>query len=91
MRDPRKRRELTLHNLLANNSPFSWRALFAFVIATILSTVLLWVGKLEPTHWVEVMMWIGGFFITGETAKKFAKKQPETEEFTQTNNNQTGD
>jgi hypothetical protein len=26
------------------------------------------------------MMWIGGFFITGETAKKFAKKQPEVVE-----------
>lgn len=25
------------------------------------------------------MMWIGGFFITGETAKKFAKKQPESD------------
>ena len=74
MSDPRKRREFSLHNLLSHNSPFSWRALFAFVISTVLSTGLLWVGKLEPDHWVEVMMWIGGFFITGETAKKFAKK-----------------
>jgi len=79
MRDARKKRKLTIHNLLANNSPFSWRSLFAFVVSTILSTTLLWVGKLEPTHWVEVMMWIGGFFITGETAKKFAKKQPEAD------------
>jgi len=75
MSDPRKRREFSLHNLLSNNSPFSWRALFAFVITTTLSTGLLWVDKLEPTHWVEVMMWVGGFFITGEAAKKFAKKQ----------------
>ena len=74
MRDPRKKRELSLYNLLSNNSPFSWRSLFAFVVSTILSTVLLWVGKLEPPHWVELQMWIGGFFITGETAKKFAKK-----------------
>ncbi len=28
------------------------------------------------------MMWIGGFFITGETAKKFAKKQPDVVEET---------
>ena len=80
MRDPRKKRELTIHNLLSNNSPFSWRSLFAFVIATILSTTLLWVNKIEPTHWVELMMWVGGFFITGETAKKFAKKNNEVVE-----------
>jgi hypothetical protein len=29
------------------------------------------------------MMWIGGFFITGETAKKFAKKRDEAVEETQ--------
>jgi len=79
MRDTKKRWEFSLKNLLAHNSPYSWRALFAFVVSTILSTVLLWVGKLEPTHWVEVMMWIGGFFITGEAAKKFAKKHPEAD------------
>jgi len=85
MRNHKNKREFTLHNLLLNNSPFSWRSLFAFVVSMILSTVLLWVGKLEPTHWVEVIMWIGGFFITGETAKKFAKKNPEaTEETTPT-------
>ena len=91
MRDPRKRRELTIHNLLANNSPFSWRSLFSFVVITILSTTLLCLGKIDASNWVELQMWIGGFFITGETAKKFAKKHPETEEFTQTNVNQTGD
>ena len=80
MRVSRKKRGLTIHNLLANNSPYSWRSLFAFVVSTLLSTVLLWLGKLEPTHWVEVMMWIGGFFITGETAKKFAKKRDEVVE-----------
>ena len=80
MRNHKNKREFTLHNLLLNNSPFSWRSLFAFVVSTILSTALLWVGKLEPTHWVEVIMWIGGFFITGETAKKFAKKNTEVVE-----------
>jgi hypothetical protein len=80
MRNHKNKREFTLHNLLLNNSPFSWRSLFAFVVSTILSTALLWVGKLEPTHWVEVIMWIGGFFITGETAKKFAKKRDEVVE-----------
>ena len=80
MRVSRKKRGLTIHNLLANNSPYSWRSLFAFVISTMLSTALLWVGKLEPTHWVEVMMWIGGFFITGETAKKFVRKNTEVVE-----------
>ena len=90
MRDPRKRRELTIHNLLANNSPFSWRSLFSFVIITILSTTLLCLGKIDASNWVELQMWIGGFFITGETAKKFAKKQPEPEEMNQIDINQTG-
>ena len=80
MRDTRKKRELTIHNLLANNSPFSWRSLFSFVIITILSTTLLCVGKLDAANWVELQMWIGGFFITGETAKKFAKKRDEAVE-----------
>lgn len=79
MRDTKHKRQFTFHNLLAHNSPYSWRSLFAFIVTTVLSTALLWVGKLEPTHWVEVMMWIGGFFITGETAKKFAKKQQEAD------------
>jgi hypothetical protein len=79
MRDTRKRRELTIHNLLANNSPFSWRSLFSFVIITILSTTLLCVGKIDAANWVELQMWIGGFFITGETAKKFAKKRDEAD------------
>lgn len=82
MRDPRKKRELTIHNLLAHNSPFSWRSLFSFVIITILSTTLLCVGKIDASNWVELQMWIGGFFITGETAKKFVKKNPEIVEET---------
>lgn len=80
MRDTKHKRQFTFHNLLAHSSPYSWRSLFAFVVSTFLSTVLLWIGKLAPTHWVEVMMWIGGFFITGETAKKFVKKNTEVVE-----------
>lgn len=80
MSDPRKRREFTIHNLLSNNSPFSWRALFAFVTTTAISTALLYFGKLQPDNWVDLMMWIGGFFITGETAKKFVKKQQQNDE-----------
>ena len=80
MRNHKNKREFTLHNLLLNNSPFSWRSLFSFIVITIISTTLLCVGKLDATNWVELQMWIGGFFITGETAKKFAKKQPEVVE-----------
>ena len=80
MRNHKNKREFTLHNLLLNNSPFSGRSLFSFVIITIISTTLLCVGKLDATNWVELQMWIGGFFITGETAKKFAKKGPEAVE-----------
>ena len=80
MRNHKNKREFTLHNLLLNSSPYSWRSLFSFIIITIISTTLLCVGKLDATNWVELQMWIGGFFITGETAKKFAKKVPETVE-----------
>lgn len=90
MRDPRKRREFTLHNLLSNNSPFSWRSLFSFVIITILSTILLWIGKIDASNWVELQMWIGGFFITGETAKKFAKKPKEDDALEKDQENQMG-
>jgi hypothetical protein len=31
-------------------------------------------------HWVELVQWIGGFFITGETAKKFAGSSKNLEE-----------
>lgn len=72
-RKPRNRRDLSIHNLLAKNSPFSWRALFAFFVTLIVSTPLLIFGKLGETQWVELVQWIGGFFIAGETVKKFAK------------------
>jgi hypothetical protein len=76
-RKPRNRREISIHNLLAKNSPFSWRALFAFVVTVMVSTPLLVWGKLGETHWVELVEWIGGFFIAGETVKKFAKGSSE--------------
>jgi len=80
MREPRQHRQLTIHNLLAKNSPFSWRSLFAFVVMTSLSTTLLCLGKIDASNWVEIMMWIGGFFITGETAKKFVKSKEDVVE-----------
>lgn len=83
MRDLKQHKKLTFHTLLAKSSPYSWRSLFAFVVTTALSTVLLCFDKLGPANWVELMMWIGGFFITGETAKKFAKKNTEPVEETQ--------
>jgi hypothetical protein len=76
-RKPYNRRELSLHNLLAKNSPFSWRALFAFFVTLLVSTPLLIFGKLGETQWVELVQWIGGFFIAGETVKKFAKGSAE--------------
>ena len=72
MRPARKRRELSFHNLLSKNSPFSWRSLFAFIIITIISTALLGFGKLTSNDWIQLMQWLGGFFITGEAARKFA-------------------
>jgi len=75
MRPTRKRRELSIHNLLSRNSPFSWRSLFAFVVVTIISTTLLAFGKLTSNDWIMLMQWLGGFFITGEAARKFASKK----------------
>ena len=76
-RKPRNRSEISLHKLLARNSPFSWRALFAFIVTMLVSTPLLVFGKLGENQWVELVQWIGGFFIVGETAKKFAKGSAE--------------
>jgi hypothetical protein len=75
-RTTRKPREFSLSNLFAKNSPFSWRAFFAFVTTMTVSTVLLSIGKLSESHWVEVSQWITGFFMTGETVRKFAKDSP---------------
>jgi hypothetical protein len=81
MRPARKRRELSFNNLLSKNSPFSWRSLFAFIIITIISTTLLGFGKLTSNDWIQLMQWLGGFFITGEAARKFAgAKSDETKE-----------
>lgn len=76
----RHKKELNLHNLLARNSPFSWRALFAFVMTIAISTPLLVWGKLSESSWVELVQWIGGFFIAGETVKKFAAPASEEKE-----------
>jgi hypothetical protein len=81
MRPARKRRDLSFHNLLSKNSPFSWRSLFAFIIITIISTALLGFGKLTSNDWIQLMQWLGGFFITGEAARKFAgAKSDETKD-----------
>jgi hypothetical protein len=72
-RGKRAPRELTLVNLLARNSPFSWRAFFAFVVTMTAATVLHCVGKLNEAHWVEITQWVAGFFMTGETVRKFAR------------------
>lgn len=79
MRPPRKRRDISLHNLLSRNSPFSWRSLFAFIVVTVISTALLAVGKLTSNDWILLMQWLGGFFITGEAARKFATKKSDDE------------
>ena len=76
-RKPRNRRDLSIQSLLAKNSPFSWRALFAFFVTMLVSTPLLVFGKLGESQWVELVQWIGGFFIAGETVKKFAKGSSE--------------
>ena len=39
---------------------------------TIISTTLLGFGKLTSNDWIQLMQWLGGFFITGEAARKFA-------------------
>lgn len=43
----------------------------------LVSTPLLIFGKLGENQWVELVQWIGGFFIAGETVKKFAKGSAE--------------
>lgn len=72
MRKSKQKHDLSLYNLLARNSPFSWKSLFAFVVLMKVSTALLIMGKITSNDWVQMAQWIGGFFITGEAARKFA-------------------
>jgi len=53
-------------------SPYSWRALFAFVAVMAAATVLLAHDSLTGDQWVNVVQWIGGIFIGSEAARKFA-------------------
>ena len=62
--------------LFHRSSPYSWRALFAFVAVTGAATVLLKYGSLTGDQWVNVVQWIGGFFIGGEAARKFSGSAP---------------
>jgi hypothetical protein len=71
-----------MHNLLSRTSPFSWRALFAFITITALSTFLLETGKLTPSEWIQMMQWISGFFITGETIRKFTTQKDDDQDVT---------
>lgn len=61
--------------LFAKGSPYSWRALFAFVAVMATSTTLLAHGSLTGDQWVNVVQWVGGIFIGSEAARKFAAPQ----------------
>ena len=58
--------------LFHSSSPYSWRAFFAFVAVMTGATGLLAHGNLSGDQWVSVTQWIGGFFISGEAARKFS-------------------
>lgn len=77
-------------NLLSKDSPYSWRSVFAFLTIVIMSTVLLYSDRISADNWVNIVEWVGGFFIVGETARKFsgAKKEETADESEQATTSQ---
>ena len=60
-----------LQNLFSKRSSYSWRSLFSFIVIMTTSTILICFNKLESSDWVNLVQWVGGFFIMGEAARKF--------------------
>ena len=60
-----------LQNLFSKRSSYSWRSLFSFIVIMTTSTTLICFDKLESSDWVNLVQWVGGFFIMGEAARKF--------------------
>ena len=70
---------ISIRNLLSKNSPYSWRSFFAFISVMTVSTVLLCTDRLQAENWVNLVIWVGGVFISAETVRKFSsKKEVET-------------
>ena len=70
---------ISIRNLLSKNSPYSWRSFFAFVSVMTVSTVLLCTDRLQAENWVNLVIWVGGVFISAETVRKFSSKKEEVE------------
>lgn len=71
---------ISIRNLLSKNSPYSWRSFFAFISVMTVSTVLLCTDRLQAENWVNLVIWVGGVFISAETVRKFSsKKEVETQ------------
>jgi len=60
--------------MFSKHSQYSWRALFSFVSLLTTATTLLCFDKIQAQDWVTVAQWLAGFFIAGETVKKFSSK-----------------
>jgi len=70
---------ISIRNLLSKNSPYSWRSFFAFISVMTVSTVLLCTDRLQAENWVNLVIWVGGVFISAETVRKFSSKKEEVE------------
>jgi len=70
---------ISIKNLLSKNSPYSWRSFFAFISVMTVSTVLLCTDRLQAENWVNLVIWVGGVFISAETVRKFSSNKEEVE------------
>jgi len=70
---------ISIRNLLSKNSPYSWRSFFAFISVMTVSTVLLCTDRLQAENWVNLVIWVGGVFISAETVRKFSSNKEEVE------------
>jgi heme/copper-type cytochrome/quinol oxidase subunit 4 len=53
--------------------PFLSRKFLFSLLLTILSFVLVLIGKLTPKEWTDFMMMVAGIYATSNVATKFAK------------------
>jgi len=70
---------ISIKNLLSKNSPYSWRSFFAFISVMTVSTVLLCTDRLQAENWVNLVIWVGGVFISAETVRKFSSMKEKVE------------
>lgn len=54
---------------------WSSRKFLTMVVLEMITTALLWVGKIGPEHWVEVTSWLAAAYFVANVGQRFAEKR----------------